>query len=1328
MKKRLISMLLAVLMVVSLFSGMSVSAYADNATYNTIKYTMVAGDYVLRICQRLGLNFYVCKDVIMRLNNITDAQWRYLPVGKEILLPASDGDAVAFLTGKPVASSTPTTTTTVTTTPTTVAAPSTKINNDVLAYYLVPHTMGSGETVIGVCASLGTPYSNRNAKIIKAVNGLSDWTTLRAGSTYLFPVVNDPAPGTACKAVYLHEVVSGDTAYSICNAGGISYSNNVKTIQAVNPDLNLSKIKAGNDFYYPVDIIFSAVPTVTDNSSNSSGGNAASGSGAVPSSGSSLPNTKSYKLTANMDSGSVLFYVNGKAVTTAAAGEKVSVVATTDKGKTVQSMTVKHLDGKADLLLTGDTFIMPQCDVRVDVVVTNGHTVTLEENYVGKSVAQVDGIGVTGASKNTKVMIVSTDPTYQVDKIYAYYKTLSGDKKALTITSNGFVMPDYDVVVEVTLKPVTTYAFIVNNPANGSYFLQVNGGQVSRAAKGAQVSIVAKGLDGYEPTGVTVKTSPGGESVNVFSNTFTMPGSDVEIEVTFGQSGNNILIMPSEGGTAVAKVGGKVVTEAKTDEKVYLSATANDGYTLDHYEVIRNKDGYSVKTDKDDAFKMPSGGVVVTPVFKGNDVTILGLVALDPPKTPVTNADAATKYMGASLVLRYGDQVHEITTSASGWKDAHVGDDVYVSVNIDTTYDSLALDYLRILVDGYYDNELTESARLTGSFKIPVKNSKGNPVKEINVRGVFSAGKVSLDSAVISGVGTASYAVKDGTEFKSVGSAKVGEKVYVICSPGTGYKFDGDNYIKKLVVTRKDNGAKVEVKKDTDGYYFEMPVCGVDVQVIFDPTPFVITLKAKDEYGKDLTGKGLWYVQINKNEPIVDNKTTMVDVKFDDLVWVGMTDAGKSGYDMISLTLDGAEYISGVTNYSYSFYMNGSLAKSFEVVATLRSKNPEPKKFALNPYYDTTKGNVGFVVIDSQFDTSSISATKPRTDALVGDTVAILANAFEGYSIDTDHITVKNGRGAKLELKKDYVNGKDAWLFVMPEDGCSISVDFFSGLFKANVVMIEELSTSKDLSTEGYIKLVMPNGTVRDVNSTPITDLPAHSKIQLLVTEAAKAQGWSIVTNPQKTYIRIGTGTDEADYSVVTDGIEFTMPADDVRLTIRLQQAPSMVPVKFNGVISHGALKFSEDAAGTKILTEALPGKDVYVTAIPDTGYQLKGIVKILNTANVIVSEQVVAGKEWHFIVPEGGIYIQAEFEPQSYEITLNITAGKTVQVSVDGGSTKGVANGDKLVAKYGSYVYFTPNSGESITSLTLTSGAGTVSGATFQVGAGVATLTIAVS
>ena len=60
MKKRFISLLLTVLMVLSLFSGLTVNAYAATTAYgaNTIEYTMGQGDYVLRICQKLGLNYY----------------------------------------------------------------------------------------------------------------------------------------------------------------------------------------------------------------------------------------------------------------------------------------------------------------------------------------------------------------------------------------------------------------------------------------------------------------------------------------------------------------------------------------------------------------------------------------------------------------------------------------------------------------------------------------------------------------------------------------------------------------------------------------------------------------------------------------------------------------------------------------------------------------------------------------------------------------------------------------------------------------------------------------------------------------------------------------------------------------------------------------------------------------------------------------------------------------------------------------------------------------------------------------------------------------------
>ena len=48
MKKRLISILLTLLMVMSMFTGMSVSAYADDGMEELyVDYTLAPGDYVL---------------------------------------------------------------------------------------------------------------------------------------------------------------------------------------------------------------------------------------------------------------------------------------------------------------------------------------------------------------------------------------------------------------------------------------------------------------------------------------------------------------------------------------------------------------------------------------------------------------------------------------------------------------------------------------------------------------------------------------------------------------------------------------------------------------------------------------------------------------------------------------------------------------------------------------------------------------------------------------------------------------------------------------------------------------------------------------------------------------------------------------------------------------------------------------------------------------------------------------------------------------------------------------------------------------------------------
>ena len=97
MKKRLISMLLTVLMVMSLVTGMSVSAYADDTTDGVVEYTLSEGDFVLRLCQRQGINYFTCKDAIMKLNGIkSEAEFSRLAVGRVIKLPATDAAAAAI--------------------------------------------------------------------------------------------------------------------------------------------------------------------------------------------------------------------------------------------------------------------------------------------------------------------------------------------------------------------------------------------------------------------------------------------------------------------------------------------------------------------------------------------------------------------------------------------------------------------------------------------------------------------------------------------------------------------------------------------------------------------------------------------------------------------------------------------------------------------------------------------------------------------------------------------------------------------------------------------------------------------------------------------------------------------------------------------------------------------------------------------------------------------------------------------------------------------------------------------------------------------------------
>ena len=620
MKKRLICMLLSVLVIVSLFAGISVSASAETVSYSTMTYRMVSGDYVLRICQRLGLNYYVCKTSIMKLNSITnEGQWRHLAVGKLLTLPSTDADAVVITTGHGSTAKTTTTATTNTAVTSTIAAAtptnatvSASSSGDPIWFWIVPYELRSGETISDAMNALGME-GNTFRDSIQKINQIKDWGASRTDTSILLPTYYPPDSKFSRITVYAHVMRAGETPANVVAARGLNYTKIKPMLDILNEKYGgVANVQTGQRLFYPIA------------STGNVYGNATS--------------EGSYKLISGLSTadGLVEFYVNGKRVYSAKPGTTVKFVLKPAKGKAVKDIVLKFANGQADMFLTGDSFTMPSCDVRLDASFQSGHTITVKSAPEGKAVVRVDGVNVSSAAKGARVMVASNDSTLALSEVYVSYMTLTGLKREqLTNIDNGFVMPDADVTVEVVLKDLPTYPFyIINNAANnfgafGNYSLQVDGTSVTSAARGTQVKIVPTPDTGYTVGQIQVTRHDNNQPVGVYNNTFVMPNVGVDVFVVFSPKGNNILMNPVEGGEFWATLGGQdvkanAIDEAGTNVQVFLNAQLEPGYALstnpDDYVVTRNKDGLRVAVTVnvlDDgtvvpSFRMPAGGATVT--------------------------------------------------------------------------------------------------------------------------------------------------------------------------------------------------------------------------------------------------------------------------------------------------------------------------------------------------------------------------------------------------------------------------------------------------------------------------------------------------------------------------------------------------------------------------------------------------------------------------------------------------------------------------------------------------------------------------------------------
>ena len=215
---------------------------------NIIKHTVGEWDTLVKVCGSYGMNFYTVKYAIMKLNGFTsERQLDILRTGQVIKLPASENDAKLVMsssttTTKPSDSGTGTTGGT--------STGSSSEAGESVAYYIIPYTFQSGDTVYNVCLGMGVDFE-KNSDLIMKLNSIKDYRSIGNGKVLLIPSPKAPESGSYYKVV-AHKLVYGETAQSVTESYGLEYSKVLNMMKLVNGKDSFDMIYAGTVLYVPV--------------------------------------------------------------------------------------------------------------------------------------------------------------------------------------------------------------------------------------------------------------------------------------------------------------------------------------------------------------------------------------------------------------------------------------------------------------------------------------------------------------------------------------------------------------------------------------------------------------------------------------------------------------------------------------------------------------------------------------------------------------------------------------------------------------------------------------------------------------------------------------------------------------------------------------------------------------------------------------------------------------------------------------------------------------------------------------------------------------------
>lgn len=1054
----------------------------DKVTGYVIPYTLVKNDTVGNVCKKLGIDFQKNQALITKINNIAD--YSKLPVGKVVWLPATEtksaekyytlkthtltaGDSLTTLCSKygintsdvlfnrlntnlsnpqvggtvvfpvytgsdgglgtgassgiigdaaagtgisaPVGESAAAGSAIVTT------------GSDYIAYYLIPYTMQTNDTVADVCSRMGVNF-NANQALITRINNITNYSRIAVGRTILIPSNTAAASGTSYKVV-AHTLVSGEYVLDLCNTYGISYYSNVALLKALNNTAYLDSVRAGNVFYLPV-------------AGNYSGSGSGSGMGTVPGgsgsgSGSGTTLGASHNLAKDSaTNGSFKLKVDGVETTTAKAGATVTVVCDGANGYVQTDISVyKNGEKTTKVASTNNTFVMPDYDVTVAVTFGKAtyYNLTLVASTNGSYTVKVDDAIVTQKTYGGASVLIETTPKtgYTVKNI-KIYKTSDPDKETQEV--NGwFTMPNYAVTIEVEFAKGSSYKYSLNsNPTtaisrlDGSTYgcsvnyheFQLNGVVVSEAKAGDKVQLVVKDSTHFKADIIELQyTDDDGEvhSIKLDKNGyFTMPAYDVmatRVQVIYDKTYNLTFDKDKHGNTVSATAyekGNSSISKAEPGRQVIIwPKAASKNYELSKIKFVNPKTGKPMEvldspagtavtelTAEPFSFIMPEKDVKIVPVFTSATSHTISVTGDN------GTADVYTMVGGISYQI-----------NSSGPVDSYANPGQTVNVNI-KPYDGIILESYKVT---YTYSGVTKTVSVS-------KNDFTMPAADV----LITLTCVSNNYELTPVIGTKYQAadnfniVRNSVKLTPNGSGnydvKPGDVLVVEPVLGTG------SAVKSIKVTYvDDNGKTVEVPVNSADNSFTMPAADAKVTVDYKGAKYAITPVTPAHGSLEILDSA--DVDAVALEKQMQSKDVFVKVSVDS----GFSIKRVYYTDKNDKELGDATLVSGTT---YKFEMPAKAVKVY-VEFTGATKTI---KINLANYKGSDK--IGTLKVNG----TEVADTDHITVA-VGDTVTVETIAEDGYTLKG--MTIASADGGKTVPF-------DGSSFTMPEYDVTITCKFRS--------------------------------------------------------------------------------------------------------------------------------------------------------------------------------------------------------------------------------------------------------------------------------------------